>query len=204
MSNVWPPLHEPAETEFGRSMSVEEWVDLPEDEEGELVDGRLVEEEVPGATHELAVAWLIHIFKVWLAGKGFVMGSELKVLTARRRGRKPDLVVFLPGTPAPPRRGPITKPPDILVEIVTPSPRDERRDRIEKMGEYSSFGVKYYWLIDPALGSFEIFELTPAGYYQKVIGVTSGSIDPVPGCAGLQVEVDALWKELERLAETQE
>ncbi len=113
-------------------------------------------------------------------------------------------MVFLPGAAAPPRRGPITKPPDILVEIVTPSPRDERRDRIEKMAEYAHFGVKYYWLIDPALGSLEIFELTPEGYYQKVVGVTLGTIDPVPGCAGLKVEVDALWSELARLAETQE
>jgi len=29
-------------------MTLEEWADLPEDEEGELVDGRLEEEEMPG------------------------------------------------------------------------------------------------------------------------------------------------------------
>jgi hypothetical protein len=33
--------------------------------------------------------------------------------------------------------------------------------------------------------------------------VTSGRIDPVPGCAGLAVDVDALWAELERLADPQ-
>jgi Uma2 family endonuclease len=176
---------------------------LPEDDAGELVAGRLVEEEVPDAVHELAIAWLIRIFGQWLSGKGFVFGSELKILTAPDTGRKPDVVVFLPGSPAPPRRGPITEPPDILVEVVTPSPRDERRDRIEKMAEYARFAVKYYWLVDPALGSFEVFELTGERYYQKVVGVTSGRIDPVPGCAGLAVDVDALWAELERLADPQ-
>jgi Uma2 family endonuclease len=88
-----------------------------------------------------------------------------------------------------------------LVEVVTPTPRDERRDRIEKMAEYARFGVPYYWLVDPALGAFEIFERTGTGNYQRVVGVTSGSIDPVPGCIGLSIDVDALWAELARLAD---
>jgi Uma2 family endonuclease len=201
MPNAWPPLLDSLPATPGRSLSAEEWVDLPEDEAGELVDGRLTEEEVPDAVHELTVAWLIQVLGQWLSGKGFVLGSELKILTGRRTGRKPDLTVFLPGTPGAPRRGAVTQPPDILVEIVTPSPRDERRDRVEKMAEYAQFGVKYYWLIDPALGSFEIFELTTPGFYQKTVGVTSGRIDAVPGCDGLAIDVDALWAELARLPE---
>jgi Uma2 family endonuclease len=116
----------------------------------------------------------------------------------------PDVNVFLPGTPAPPRRGPITQPPDILVEVVSPSPRDERRDRVENMAEYARFGVKYYWLTVPALGAFEIFELTAEGLYQKAVGITSGLIDPVPGCTGLKINVNALWSEIARLGEQQQ
>ncbi len=37
----------------GRPLSLAEWADLPEDEPGEFVDGRLVEDEVPQA----APAW---------------------------------------------------------------------------------------------------------------------------------------------------
>ena len=199
MANAWPPVLDPSEA-AGRVLTVEDWLAFSEDDEGELVAGRLVEEEVPDAVHEIAITWLVWVFRQWLSGKGFVFGSELKILTSADTGRKPDVVVFLPGAAAPPRRGPITKPPDILVEVVTPSPRDERRDRVEKMAEYARFAVRYYWLVDPALGSFEIFELTGQGYYQKVVGITSGTVDPVPGCTGLRVDVDALWAELERLA----
>lgn len=182
-------------------MTVDEWLALSEDAEGELVDGRLVEEEVPDAVHELTVSWFIGILRTWLGQRGFVFASELKTLTAARTGRKPDVSVFLSGRPAPPRRGAIRVPADILIEVVSPSPRDERRDRVEKMAEYADFGVRYYWLVDPALGSFEIFERNTAGQYVKVVGTTGGCVDPVPGCEGLRIDLDALWAELARLAE---
>jgi Uma2 family endonuclease len=82
---------------------------------------------------------------------------------------------------------------------VTPTPRDERRDRIEKMAEYALFGVRDYWLLDPALGSLEIFQRNAAGNYTKVVGATSGRIEPVPGCEGLVIDLDALWTDLARL-----
>jgi Uma2 family endonuclease len=196
---MWPPLLVPEPASAPRPLSLDEWLALDEDEAGELVDGHLVEEEAPDAVHELAVAWLIRVLGAWLQARGFVFGSELKVRTGPRSGRKADVVVYLPGTPAPPSRGPITVAPDILVEVVTPSPRDERRDRVEKMAEYAGFGVRWYWIVDPALGSFEIFGLTGAGNYARLAGVVAGVISEVPGCPGLTVDVDALWAELQRL-----
>jgi len=180
-------------------MSRDEWLALDEDEPGEWVDGLLVGEEVPDFAHELIVSLLIQTIGPWLRGRGFVVGSEVKLLTAGTRGRKPDVAVILPGSKAPPRSGTLREPPDILIEVVTPTPRDERRDRVEKMAEYARFGVRYYWLVDPALTAFEIFELTPQGHYQKLVGVTGGAIDSVPGCEGLRIDVDALWAEVARL-----
>jgi len=201
MANAWPPIVETEGTQVGRELSAEEWLALEKGEPGEWVDGHLVEEEVPDATHELIVSWLIWSLREWLGGRGFVFGSELKVLTAQTLGRKPDLAIILPGSKAPPRTGPLREPPDILVEIVTPTPRDERRDRVEKMAEYARFGVSYYWLVDPALTAFEIFERTPQGNYQKLVGVTGGRIETVPGCPSLTIDVDALWAELARLGD---
>lgn len=45
---------------IGTALTLEQWAALPEDDEGELVDGYLVDEEVPDYLHELVVAWLIH------------------------------------------------------------------------------------------------------------------------------------------------
>jgi Uma2 family endonuclease len=184
---------------IGERLEIEEWAALPEEVVGELVDGRLTEEEVPDPIHELAVAWLITLFRAWLDQRGgFVFGSEVKFLLGPTRGRKPDVSVYFPERRAPPRRGPLRDPPDIIVEVVSPSPVDERRDRVEKMDEYAAFGARFYWLVDPALGSLEIFELH-AGRYARAIGATAGRLHEIPGCPGLKVDLDELWHELARL-----
>ena len=135
-------------------MSLDEWARLPEDEPGEIVDGHLVEEEMPEPIHELAVSWLVFILRSWLKDRGgFVFGSELKVKVTEQGGRKPDISVVLPGSVAPPRRRLLNAPPDIVVEVVTATPRDERRDRVEKMTEYALADVKFYWIVDPGLAA---------------------------------------------------
>lgn len=183
----------------GRAMTLDEWSVLSEDETGELVDGFLIEEEVPDAIHDLAVSWLVFLFRSWLGRVGFVFTSDLKVHVKEKTGRKPDVTVILPGSVRPAKRGLMRVVPDLLVEVVTPTPRDERRDRIDKMAEYEALGVRWYWLVDPALGSFEIFELGERGKYTKVVAAAAGRIDDVPGCPGLVVDLDDLWAELERL-----
>jgi Uma2 family endonuclease len=67
------------------------------------------------------------------------------------------------------------------------------------MDDYAAFGVRFYWLLDPALGALEIFELQE-GRYTRVLAAVEGTIDSVPGCAGLVLPLDELWTELRRLA----
>jgi Uma2 family endonuclease len=180
-------------------MTLDEWAAMDEDESGELVDGRLEEEEVPNLVHELVVAWLIRVLGNWLGRGGFVFGSDAKYAVRPNRGRKPDVAVYLaPDGSRLPRQGIVRVPPDIVIEVVSPSPRDERRDRIEKMDEYAAFGVRFYWIVDPSLQSLEIFELT-AGRYARAARATEGRLDSVPGCPALALELDDLWSEVSRL-----
>lgn len=181
-------------------MTLEEWAALPEDEPGELVDGQLVEEEEAGYVHAIVVAWLAHLFLTWLGEEGFVGGSDAKFGVKPRRGRKPDLTVYLPKGRVPPRRGLITVPPDIAVEVITPTPRDARRDRVEKPDEYAEFGVRFYWLVDPELRTVEVYELGADGRYTRALAASDGVMTRVPGCEGLVVNLDALWARVDRLA----
>ncbi|MFL6260786.1 MAG: Uma2 family endonuclease [Thermoanaerobaculia bacterium] len=181
-------------------LSLDEWFDLPEDEPGELVEGRLEEEEEPDYLHELLVARLGGILGTWTSPQGgLVAGSNAKFVVGSRRGRKPDLTVYLPGGRRPPARGLIRVPPDIAIEIVSPTPRDGRRDRVEKTADYAAFGVAWYWLLDPQLRSLEILQLDPQSRYLHVLGASTGMLEQIPGCEGLTLDLDALWAAIDSL-----
>lgn len=196
--STWPAAWTPSPPLTSGALTLEEWAALAEDEGGELVDGTLEGEEVPDPVHELAVTLLVLFFGNHVIPKGgFVLGSETKLAIRPDRGRKADLSVYLPGGARPPRRGAIKVPPDIVVEVVTPTPRDERRDRVEKMADYQAFGVRHYWLVDPALGSVEVFELRD-GLYARVAAATAGRLD-VPGLPSVVLDLDDLWAKLAEL-----
>jgi Uma2 family endonuclease len=181
-------------------MTLDEWADLPEDEEGELVDGWLVEEEVPDFLHELIVSWLLETLAPWSRKRGGVTGgSEAKYAVARDRGRKPDVTVFLPPR-MPPARGLVRVPPEIAVEIVSRTPRDRRRDRVDKAAEYAAFGIPWYWLVEQEPLAIEIHQLGAERRYARVWEASEGRHDAVPGCAGLVLDLDELRADIARLS----
>ncbi len=188
------------------SLSLEEWSALDEDAGGELVDGRIEEDEVAGFAHEVVVAWLLTTLFAWARSVGArVVGSDAKLAVTPTRGRKADLIAYLAGARRPSGHGLVRVAPDVVIEVVSPSPSDARRDRIEKMNDYAAFGVRWYWLVDPQLRTVEIHELGGDGRYVRAAAASEGTIDPVPGCDGLRISLDEMWADLDAaLAESGE
>jgi len=138
------------------------------------------------------------MLRAWLATRGgFVAGSGVKLRVSARRGRLPDVVAFFKRGKFE-ARGLVTVPPDIAIEVVSPEPADQKRDRVEKLDEYATFGVRYYWLVSPELRAIEILELGSDGRYVHAQNITSGS-KPVVGCDGLVLDSDDLWREIGRV-----
>ena len=180
-------------------MTLEEWEALDEDVDGELVDGFLVEEEVPSVLHEIVVQWLAEGLGRWArARSGIAVTSGVKYGLALGLGRKPDYSVFFAGN-VPPAEGLVRIPPDIAVEIVSRRARDRRRDRIDKFAEYARFGIRAYWIIEPKLRTLEIFVLDAGRRYAPELTATRGTHPDVPGCPGLLLDLDDLWRQVDRV-----
>ena len=180
----------------------EAWANMDEDEPGEFVDGRIVEEEVASHVHEIIVSWLTGTLRTWGRPRGYpVYGSEHKLRVALTRGRKPDLCMYAQGTRM--RNASFSStPPMLVVEVVSPSPRDVKRDRLEKRHEYAKFGVQHYWLVDPAARMFDFFVLATNGRWTESAGSASEGRVEVAGFDGLVLDLDDLWSEVDSIIET--
>ena len=88
--------------------------------------------------------------------------------------------------------------PLCVVEIVTPTPRDSRRDRVEKRRDYAKAKIRFYWIVDPTMRTVEVFELSRDGRYTTAAAAASGKLR-VRGLAGLVIDLDALFAAIDRL-----
>jgi Uma2 family endonuclease len=187
------------------SLTVDEWAALDEDAAGELVDGRLEEEEMPTALHEAVAAWLLWAMRSWVGPHGgMAFGAELKLVIEGRRGRKADASMYLPGRPLPGKHaGATRRAPSIVVEIMSPRPRDVRRDTVDKKRDYAALGVSFYWLVDPNARTFEVLELGADGRFSIALTAADGA-HPVPGCPGFVIDLDAMWASADALPDDDE
>lgn len=179
-------------------LTVAEWEALDEDVEGELVDGRLEQEEMPTIFHEAIAAFVLKALAAWLDPRGgAALGSESKLIVGPRRGRKPDVLAYLPGSPLPSRRrSAMIAPPDVVVEVITSTPRDRRRDRVEKKQDYFAMGVKQYWLIDPEARTVEVLAQADGRVVEQLCAASGRHA--IPGLGGFELDLDAMWIDAER------
>jgi Uma2 family endonuclease len=138
----------------------EEFVELHDDDRRELIDGVLVEVEVPNQRHDRIVARLCQLLCNWADEhdpNATVLASGYKVRISKYRGVMPDVQFFRSTNIA------IDDPkaeialhegrPDLAVEIISPS--SVRYDRVKKADWYLSIGVPEYWIIAPRNGILE-------------------------------------------------
>ncbi len=173
------------------------WADfiaLDDDDRRELIDGELVEVEVPNKIHEHIVAVLIFHLMAWARRKhgGFALGSGYKIRIDAHRGVMPDVQFFRASNPdaAGQDAGLEHGRPDLAVEIISPSSR--RYDRVKKLGWYARIGVPEYWIVDAEAHTIERLVLSRGRY------VVDGSGEGVATFApktfpGLAIPLAELW-----------
>lgn len=82
----------------------------------------------------------------------------------------------------------IVGPPDLVVEIISPSTR--RQDQVRKLALYAAFGVLEYWLIDIEARALTILQLVEGQYVP--VPMQDGRVASVV-LAGLVVTISELF-----------
>src|SRR5260221_12263296 len=129
----------------------EDFIALDEDDLRELIDGELVEVEVPTKAHERIGVLITYFLEAWADPRdaGMTLGAGYKIRVTDKRGVMPDAQFYRAGNePRGQEQGLVDGRPDLVVEISSPS--SVRYDRVKKLAWYASIGVAEYWLVRPA------------------------------------------------------
>jgi Uma2 family endonuclease len=159
----------------------------------ELIDGELVEVEVPTANHQKVIFRCVQALGNWSdvhGGSG--MASGYKVRVSDRRGVMPDLQFYRKGNDAPAeqQQGLVSGRADLVVEVVSPSSR--RYDRVKKLRWYAQLGVPEYWIIDPEGRTLEQLALRE-GTYAILASLEGEEVFRPATFEGLEVPLAKLW-----------
>jgi Uma2 family endonuclease len=155
----------------------------------ELFDGELVVTPSPIPAHQIVSANAFALLRgaVRPIGLGLVLAAPIDVRLAPSVVMIPDLIFIAQerlGIVGPKA---IEGPPDLVVEILSPSTR--RRDQGRKREIYARFGVPEYWLLGPGTRSMTALGLRD-GVYQPLPeedGIIRSTV--VPGLAVLVSEL---------------
>jgi Uma2 family endonuclease len=133
---------------------------MPEDgNRYELIEGELFVSRAPSLIHQEAVTNLLFAFTGYLREKP--IGSVWPgpgVIFSDFTGVIPDIVyVSSERRLEIVRSDRISGAPDLIVEVLSPGPENERRDRQAKRQPYRKYGVKEYWVIDPSKLAIQVY-----------------------------------------------
>src|SRR6266568_6574316 len=142
----------------------EEYYKLDDDQRYEIIGGNLLMAPAPDTWHQ---DWSRKLFRlidrfVTKNNRGEVFYAPIDIVFDEENTVQPDIVfIATPNLQIIQRRA-IFGVPDLLVELVSPS--SVRRDRYDKKQLYARFGVKEYWIGDPANKALEILTLKSGNY----------------------------------------
>ncbi|MBI3182346.1 MAG: Uma2 family endonuclease [Myxococcales bacterium] len=170
-----------------------DFVSLEEDDPRELIDGRLVEIDVPTKLHEWIVARLCTYLTTWAMQEraGVVLPSGYKVKVSEQRGVMPDLQFFRRGRWIPDdalEEG----APDLAVEVISPS--SGRYDHVEKLNWYAAIGTSEYWIVDGERRTLEQLVLDPGKGYRVAAALGGDAVFEPATFPKLRIPLAELWQ----------
>ena len=130
--------------------TVEDYMNYPEDQRIELIDGVIYDMAAPIAGHQVLAAEIHHQLSRFVrSNKGscipLMSPIDVQLDCDDKTMVRPDVMVLCRKDRL--KKGRVFGAPDFVVEVLSPSTRS--RDMILKLGKYQNAGVREYWLVDP-------------------------------------------------------
>lgn len=178
-----------------RRWTADEFLRLPEDPRRvELLDGEIVVTP-PVIRHQqvvmrLGMALYEHVTAI--GGSAFNVNVDIRVDSDNVV--QPDVLVFLPEHVGRIGVKRVEEPPDLVVEVSSPSTKG--MDRIRKRALYERFGVAEFWIVDLDEDVIEVYRLGTDGYADPVRFVRGETVT-TPLLPGWSAEVDGLLPTLD-------
>ena len=165
--------------------TIEDLDALPDDgKRYELIEGGLAEMTAPGMAHARIVANLLRLLFALRASIGLeTFTAPVAVVLRGRDLLLPDIVGLLPGSRARCVPAGIEGPPDLVIEVLSPSNRDH--DLLTKRALYGLAGVREYWIVDPEARTVERLTLHEDALHHAALAAGEATlVSPLlPGAA---------------------
>ena len=166
-----------------------DYLRLPDEPRCELLYGRLLVTPAPTARHQHVVGRIFSILLACADRHGDqVLASPIDVVLANHSVVQPD-VIYVRAARASIVRDRIEGVPDLVVEVL--SPGTARRDLGEKLRLYTEAGVAEYWIVDPALESFEFLVRSDDGFRLRLPEGPAYHSAAIPG---LELDLEVFWR----------
>jgi Uma2 family endonuclease len=129
----------------------------------ELNEGVLEFPEMPDRAHQWLQKILLRLLDDFVTKHrlGEVLGAPTPVRLRSGKLREPD-VFYLSKARRPEDQHAIPDGADLVVEIVSTTPKSRRHDTITKRAEYAIAGIPEYWIVDPETDTITVLTL-PTG-----------------------------------------
>lgn len=147
-----------------RKLTYADYLKIEDGHRYELLEGELVLTPSPGFSHQYVAANIEALLRAHVEKNnlGIVLDAPFDVVPAEDVVLQPDLLYLSRERFSLLTEECLRGMPDLVVEVL--SPTSGRRDRLQKSRLYLCYGVREYWVVDPAAETVEVFGASEKGW----------------------------------------
>jgi Uma2 family endonuclease len=171
-----------------RPITFEQFLELAEGHDVELIDGVVVEKTMIQLDHERCSAWLYQVIGPYVArrGLGEMLSSRIMVEVDEFGGRMPDLLFVRQERREIVRQKAVFGAPDLVIEIISPNDRPSDLRALE--ADYIRLGVPEIFFINQKHQSIRLLRRREDGYFEEIISAGEVNFKSIEG-----LKLDAAW-----------